>query len=148
MATTTKSTVLVVDDRQDNLELIRQMLEDEPYEVVTADNAQTALALVEQRRPALAILDVQMPGTDGFELCHYLRDRFADDPIPIIFLTAVCTSVENTVHGLNIGACDYLGKPIDPNELRARIRAVLRSAAEREQQADRARRIVWRLVKS
>ncbi len=140
-------TILAVDDLQDNLDLIRQIFEDEPYEIITADDAETALALVEHQRPGLAILDVQMPGTDGFELCRRLREEFANNPVPIIFLTAVCTSTENTVHGLNIGACDYLSKPIDADELRARVRAVLRCEAEHEQQTDRAKRIVRRLVK-
>ena len=139
--------ILAVDDLQVNLDLICQIFEDEPYEVLTAESAEKALALVEQQRPDLAILDVQMPETDGFELCHRLREEFTDKPVPIIFLTAVCTSTENTVHGLNIGACDYLNKPIDADELRARVRAVLRTEAEHEQQTDRAKRIVRRLVK-
>ena len=137
--------VLAVDDLQDSLDLIRQILEDEPYEVLTADSAEKALACVQQQRPDLAILDVQMPKTDGFELCHRLREEFTNKPVPIIFLTAVCTSTENTVHGLNIGACDYLNKPIDADELRARVRAILRSEAEHEQQADRGKRVVRRL---
>ncbi len=147
MTSTKKPTILVVDDLQDNLDLIRQILEDEPYEVITADSAEAALALVEHQRPDLAILDVQMPETDGFELCHRLREEFANNPVPIIFLTAVCTSTENTVHGLDIGACDYLSKPIDADELRARVRAVLRSEAEHELQTDRVKRIVRRLLK-
>ena len=140
-------TILAVDDLQDNLDLICQVFENEPWEVITADSAEAALALVEHRRPDLAILDAQMPETDGFELCHRLREEFANNPIPIIFLTAVFTSIENTVQGLNIGACDYLSKPIDAGELRARVRAVLRSVAEHEQQTDLAKRIVRRLVK-
>lgn len=147
MTSTQKPVILAVDDLQDNLDLIRHMLEDEPYEVVTATNAETALALVERKRPALAILDVYMPSTDGFELCHRLRERYANEPVPIIFLSAVCTSTENTVHGLDIGACDYLSKPIEASELRARIRAVLRAEFEREQRENRAKRISRRLVK-
>ncbi len=140
-------TILVVDDLEDNRDLIRQVLEDEPCEVITADSAEAALALVEHQRPDLAILDVSMPETDGFELCGRLREEFASDQVPIIFLTAVCTSTENTVHGLNIGACDYVSKPIDADELRARVRAVLRSEAEHELQTDRVKRIVRRLLK-
>ncbi len=140
-------TILAVDDLQDNLDLIRQMLEDEPYEIITAESAEAALALVEHQRPDLAILDVQMPETDGFELCHRLREEFANAPVPIVFLTAVCTSTENTVHGLDIGACDYLSKPIEADEFRARVRAVLRSETEHAQHTDRAKRIVRRLVK-
>ena len=142
-----KPIILAVDDLLDNLDLIRQIFEDEPYEILAAESAEKALALVEHQRPDLAILDVQMPETDGFELCHRLREEFADNPVPIIFLTAVCTSTENACHGLNIGACDYLNKPIDADELRARVHAVLRSEAEHEQQTDRAKRIVRRLVK-
>ncbi len=68
-------------------------------------------------------------------------------PVRITFLTTVFTSTEDTVHGLNIGACDCLSKPIHADELRARVLAVLRSEAEHEEHTDRAKRIVRRLVK-
>jgi len=142
-----RPTLLVVDDLEDNLELIRQMFEDEPYDIITADSAETAASLVEDRRPDLAILDVQMPDTDGFELCHYLREKFATDPVPIIFLTAVCTTAENTVHGLNIGACDYVAKPVDSDVLRAKINAFLRSETEHEKKRDRGKKVMRRLMK-
>ena len=142
-----RHTLLVVDDLADNLELIRQMFEDDPYDIITADSAETAASLVEDRRPDLAILDVHMPNTDGFELCHYLREKFTSRPVPIIFLTAVCTTTENTVHGLNIGACDYMAKPVDSEVLRAKVHAILRSETEQQEQCDRARKVVRRLMK-
>ena len=143
-----RRTLLVVDDLEDNLELIRQMFEDEPYDIITADSAEKAASLVEDRRPDLAILDVHMPDTDGFELCRYLRGRFTNDPLPIIFLTAVCTTTENTVYGLNIGACDYVAKPVDSDVLRAKVHAILRSESEHEQTCERGKKVIRRLMRS
>lgn len=147
MTSRDKPIILAVDDLQDNLELICQMLEGEPYDILTAESAEAALALVEEQRPDVAILDVHMPETDGFELCRRLREEYCATPIPVIFLTAMCTSTQNTTYGLDMGACDYLSKPIDPSELRARIRAVLRRESEHEERTVQAKRVVRRLMR-
>ena len=140
--------ILVVDDQEDHLSLVCQVLEEERYELMPAGDAESAIAVFEQRRPDLAILDVHMPGLNGFEVCRRLRAHYAHDPVPIIFLTAVCKSTEETIHGLDLGACEYLVKPVGAAELRARVRAVLRTEADHRQRRDDAKRVVRRLMKS
>lgn len=122
--------VLVVDDEPDLLWALRYALGDEGDQVDTAQSAAEALMLVEEHRPDLIVLDVVMPGVDGFELCRRLRrdPRFAS--IPIIFLTALLDTADR-IKGLDEGADDYMSKPFDPGELKARIRAVLRRSEER-----------------
>ena len=122
--------ILVVDDEPDLLWALRYALGDEGDEVDTAQSAAEALTLLEERRPDLIVLDVVMPGIDGFELHRRLRrdPRFAS--IPVIFLTAVLGTADR-IKGLNEGADDYVSKPFDLGELKARIRAVLRRSEER-----------------
>ena len=122
--------ILAVDDEPDMLWGLRYALGDEGYEVDTAGNAAEALTLAAAQRPDLIVLDVVMPGVDGFELCGRLRrdHRFAS--VPVIFLTALLETAD-CIKGLNEGADDYLSKPFDLGELKARIQAVLRRAGER-----------------
>ncbi len=122
--------ILAVDDRQDNLDLIREVLDDEPCEILTALNAKQALELARDECPDVAILDVQMPGVDGYQLCQKLRASPQTQMMPVVLLTAHYTSATDVIRGLDLGACDYLTKPFKPEELRARVRAVLR--VERE----------------
>ena len=122
--------ILVVDDEPDLLWALRYALGDEGDVVDTAQDAAETLAQVERHRPDLIVLDVVMPGIDGFELCRQLRrdPRFAS--IPIIFLTALLDTADR-IKGLDEGADDYVSKPFDLGELKARIRAVLRRTEER-----------------
>ena len=122
--------ILVVDDEPDLLWALRFALGDEGYEVDSASSGAAALTLIEERRPHLILVDVVMPGIDGFELCRRLRrdERFAS--IPIIFLTALLDTADR-IKGLNEGADDYVSKPFDLDELKARIRAVLRRSEDR-----------------
>jgi DNA-binding response OmpR family regulator len=122
--------ILVVDDEPDLLWALRYALGDQGYDVDTASNAAEASALVEERRPDLILMDIVMPGIDGFELCRQLRrdPRFAT--IPVIFLTALLDTADR-VKGLDEGADDFVSKPFELGELKARIRAVLRRAGER-----------------
>jgi DNA-binding response OmpR family regulator len=146
MTTRYEHTILAVDDLQDNIDLIREIFEDEPYRVLTASTAETALKLARDHVPDLAILDVQMPETDGYELCEILRDTIRTRRIPIIFLTAQHTRTEDAIKGLDIGACDYVTKPFDKEELRARVRSVLRAGREREEDIRATRTITRRLA--
>ena len=125
-----KARVLVVDDEPDLLWALRHTLTGDGYELDTASDAAAALTLVEEGRPDLILLDVVMPGVDGFELCRRLRrdPRFAS--VPIIFLTALLDTADR-IKGLDEGADDYVSKPFDLGELKARIHAVLRRAGER-----------------
>jgi DNA-binding response OmpR family regulator len=116
------ATILVVDDETHILELARLYLEKEGYTVAAATDGATGLQLAESERPSLVVLDVMLPGLDGFEVCRRLR-RQSD--VPIIMLTARADDIDKIV-GLEIGADDYLTKPFNPRELVARVKAVLR----------------------
>jgi len=120
-----KSTVLVVDDEPRILRFVRAELEAAGFEVLTASDGSSALELVESHSPDLVVLDVIMPGMDGFEVLRRLRSRRA---VPVILLTARGSDADK-VRGLDLGADDYLTKPFSPDELSARIRAVLRRAS-------------------
>lgn len=119
-------TILAVDDIEDNLDLIRDVLEHEPWNVVTASDAREAWEILKQLSPDLALLDIQMPDIDGHQLCAAIRKLPGLRDLPVIFLTAKRVSSGDIVHGLEIGADDYICKPFNAEELRARIRAALR----------------------
>ena len=138
--------LLVVDDVQDNLDLIRGVFENEPYEIVTALGAQEALQLAHEEFPDVAILDVQMPDVDGYELCRRLRDLSQDREIPVLFLTAHRTCAADVVRGFDAGCCDYVTKPFDAGELRARVRAILRTRDEHNQSIGAAKRVTRRFL--
>jgi len=139
-------TILAVDDVPDNLTLIEEIFDDDSYIVFTAGDAETAIELARNERPDVVLLDVQMPKTDGYELCRLLRKEFDSPAIPILFLTAERTTTKNTIRGLNIGACDYITKPCDPQILRARVRAVLRTQAEQSRQVEKVQRVTRRML--
>lgn len=116
--------VLVVDDDPPSLKMTAFLLAQEGYEVITADNGQDALRLIEDQLPDLAILDVMMPGIDGFQLLQRVRRTMN---LPVIILSAKGETADR-VTGLDLGADDYLAKPFEPAELLARVRSVLRRA--------------------
>ncbi len=119
-----KTKILLVDDEKDIIEFLQYNLEQEGFEVLTAFDGEEALKAVEQH-PDLIILDVMMPKMDGYEVCTRIRskDGFAD--VPIIFLTAKSSEIDE-VHGLNIGADDFIQKPVSTKKLIARIKSNLR----------------------
>lgn len=114
--------ILVVDDEPNIVELARLYLRNDGYDVVTADNGLTALAMVRDDPPDLVALDIMLPGLDGWEVCRQVR-QFSQ--VPIIMLTARSDDVDKIV-GLELGADDYMTKPFNPRELVARVKAVLR----------------------
>lgn len=116
--------ILVVDDEPRYLRLIRFNLEAEGYHVSCAANGEEALAALAQRVPDLVILDIMLPGQDGFQVCTRIREVSA---VPIIMLTARGAE-EDKVKGLRLGADDYVVKPFSAQELLARVEAVLRRA--------------------
>ncbi len=118
--------VLVVDDVQDNLDLMVDVLDAEPYRLSTAGDAAEALRLTAEVQFDLFILDVRMPKIDGFELCRRLRQEPATRDVPVIFVTAERTAVRNVIEGLDAGGFDYITKPVDRGELLARVRVMLR----------------------
>lgn len=119
--------ILVVDDEQDICEILQYNLETEGYEVVTANSAEEALELPLQEY-GLILLDVMMDEMSGFQMARKMKDNPATAPIPIIFITAL-EGEDNLVKGLNIGADDYIAKPLSIKEVKARVRAVLRRAS-------------------
>lgn len=119
--------ILVVDDEQDLLEILKFNLETEGYEVVTAPSAEDALQL-DIASFDLLLLDVMMGGMSGFAMARQLKDNPATAQVPIIFLTARDTE-NDTVTGFNLGADDYISKPFSLREVMVRVRAVLRRTA-------------------
>ncbi|MBI3763111.1 MAG: response regulator transcription factor [Chloroflexi bacterium] len=114
--------VLVIDDDESIVWLVSTLLKHDGFDVVEALSAEDGLKLAYQKRPDLVLLDVMMPGMDGWEVCRRLREL---SEVPIIFLTAK-TGITDVVRGLEMGADDYLVKPFDNRELVARVRAHLR----------------------
>jgi len=119
--------ILLVDDEELVRSLVRRCLDDEGYEVWTVTDGMSALALARRHLPDLIILDINMPGIDGLEVCRRLRQDPNLRVTPILFLTER-GAVKDRVQGLNEGADDYLPKPFDLGELAARVRALLRRA--------------------
>jgi two-component system alkaline phosphatase synthesis response regulator PhoP len=115
-------TILVVDDEPHIVELARMYLEQAGYRVESTGDGAAALVQARRLHPALVVLDLMLPGLDGWEVCHRLR---ADSDVPVIMLTARSDDVDRIV-GLELGADDYVTKPFNPRELVARVRAVLR----------------------
>ena len=120
-------TVLIVDDEASIREMIAIALEMADYQVLEADNAQTAHAMVVDHQPDLLVLDWMMPGISGIELARRLKRDEATAELPIILLTAKGEE-DNKIQGLEAGADDYITKPFSPRELVARLKAVLRRA--------------------
>lgn len=120
-----KEKILVVDDEQDLVKLIRYHLEKDGYKVITAYNGDDALFLTRKERPELIILDLMLPGIDGLEVCRKLKADQEFAHTAIIMLTAKGEETDITM-GLKLGADDYMTKPFSPKELVARVQAVLR----------------------
>jgi len=116
--------VLAVDDEPGILRLIKLELTPQGFRVLTAENAAEALEIAQEYRPDIALLDIVMPDMSGLELMRELRER---GDLPVILLTAKGSDTDK-VRGLEMGADDYLAKPFSPDELSARVRAVLRRA--------------------
>ena len=117
-----KMTILLVDDDPNITQLVRLYLEKEGYDVQTADRGDTALEMFRKNPPHLMLLDIMLPGMDGWEVCREVRRT---SNIPIIMLTAKGETFDKVL-GLELGADDYITKPFEPKEMVARIKAVAR----------------------
>ena len=122
--------ILVVDDEPRYIRAIQVNLETSGYEVLAARDGQTAIELAVSEQPDLILLDIRMPGLDGYEVCRRIREFSA---VPIIMLTALAEDTDK-VKGLDIGADDYVTKPFSADELLARVRAALRRVELSERQ--------------
>lgn len=117
-----REVILVVEDEPKMVKLARDYLERSGFRVVSAGNGRTALAMFRDERPNLVVLDLNLPGMDGLDVCRALR---RESDVPIIMLTARVEEMDRLI-GLELGADDYITKPFSPRELVARVRAVLR----------------------
>ncbi len=128
-----KGIVLVIDDEADIIELVRYNLEKEGFEVIGAGDGETGLSMAAGKKPDVIVVDLMLPGIDGFEVCRLLRADVRISHIPTIILTAK-TGESDRVVGLELGADDYVTKPFSPRELTARIKALLRRSSDLRKQ--------------
>jgi len=126
-----KQMILIVDDEEDVLELVRYNLDKEGYKTATASSGEEALAKAKAKLPDLVILDLMLPGIDGLEVCKRLKTDVKTQTIPIIMLTAKGEEVD-IVTGLELGADDYVTKPFSPKILVARVRRSLQRTVTRD----------------
>lgn len=122
------STVLVIDDEKDLLELVRYNLEKEHLSVIVASDGKSGLDIAQRHKPDLILLDLMMPGMNGLEVCQRLRADSRTSRIPVIILTAKAEESDKVV-GLEMGGDDYVTKPFSVRELLARVRASLRRSS-------------------
>lgn len=120
-------TILLVDDEQHIIDLAQMYLEQEGFQVSSATDGAVALKRILTEKPGLVVLDLMLPGLDGWEVCRRVR---AQSDVPIIMLTARGDDIDKIV-GLELGADDYLTKPFNPRELTARVKAILRRTIPR-----------------
>ncbi|MDA3811555.1 MAG: response regulator [Spirochaetaceae bacterium] len=121
MIDTKSSLILIVDDNISNLQVLGALLTQKGYEIAVAVDADKALEFLENDYPDLILLDIMMPGTDGYELCQKIKSIESLSEIPVLFLTAL-TDSEDIVKGFDAGAVDYISKPFNNAELLARIK--------------------------
>jgi len=121
---TTRATILLVDDNTHNLNVLLDYLSDSDFETLIAPDGERALQQIEYVRPDLILLDVMMPGIDGFETCRRLKANETTKDIPVIFLTALSETVDK-LKGFEVGGVDYITKPFQYKEVLARVNAHL-----------------------
>jgi sigma-B regulation protein RsbU (phosphoserine phosphatase) len=122
-----ESRVLIVDDVRDNIDILVEALRDE-YKLSVALDGAAALRSVEKSPPDLVLLDIMMPGLDGYEVCRQLRARESTREVPVMFLSAL-EDVKDKAHGFEVGGNDYLTKPFEILEIKARARSLLKAKA-------------------
>jgi DNA-binding response OmpR family regulator len=132
-----KPTVLVIDDSVDVHRLLKVRLRGEDVSIASAQTGDDGISMARESLPALILLDLDMPGVDGFEVLRTLKDNTATHRIPIIVLSGL-TSPQEKVTAFDLGAVDYVTKPFDLTELRARIRSALQIHALLEMLEKRA----------
>jgi signal transduction histidine kinase/CheY-like chemotaxis protein len=125
--------ILLVDDQEANLQSLRAILASPEYELILARNGVEALDRVLRHELALILLDVAMPGMDGFETAAIIRERAASQHVPIIFITASVYDMEHVFRGYTVGAVDYLRKPVDVHAVRAKVAVFVQLYRQRKQ---------------
>ena len=127
--------ILVVDDEENIVEIIKYNLLSSGYDVITCNNGIDAVNLAINERPNLILLDLMIPGKDGYDVCKEIRTKSEVKNISIIMLTAKSEEFDKIL-GLELGADDYITKPFSVRELLARVKAVLRRVGAKEEQSD------------
>lgn len=140
-----KPTVLVVDDQSSNLIAFEAILEDFDVEILEATSGQEALELLEQHDVTLVLLDVQMPGMDGYEVAQLMQQGNRTQGIPIIFVTAINRDIEHILRGYDSGAVDFLTKPVDSRVLQSKVRVFL-DLHEKTLKLERANRALEKTI--
>ncbi|PKM89228.1 MAG: hypothetical protein CVU87_05800 [Firmicutes bacterium HGW-Firmicutes-12] len=112
--------IMVIDDTFESLQLLVGILRDKGYRLRPANSGKIALASIKVRRPDLILLDVRMPGMDGFEVCQKLKADPNTKKIPVVFVTAL-DEVKDTIRGFELGGADFITKPFQPEEVIARV---------------------------
>lgn len=138
--------ILIVDDHAASRMTAVALLAMEGYEVIEADSGSTAIELVTQKQPDLILLDVMMPGLDGFEVCQLLKQDEHTRLIPIIFVTAL-NDRRSRIRGIEVGADDFLSKPFDRVELAARVKSLVRQKRLNED-LDHAEQVLFSIARS
>jgi light-regulated signal transduction histidine kinase (bacteriophytochrome) len=142
--------ILLVDDNQTNIELLKNILEKEGYEIGFASNGEHALKLIPKLHPNLILLDIMLPGIDGFEACRKLKENDMFQEIPVIFISAK-SRPEDIVKGFEAGGVDYITKPFNINEVLARVQTQLKIQsliAEKKASEERAKAFAHELERS
>ena len=124
--------ILIVDDEKSIRESLTGILQDEGFSPYSVESGEAVLARISDEKPDLILLDIWMPGMDGLEVCKKLRQK---SNIPIIMLTAASDDLDRIL-GLELGSDDYMGKPFNPRELLARIKALVRRSEVKEEDVD------------
>ncbi|PJF27617.1 MAG: hybrid sensor histidine kinase/response regulator, partial [Phototrophicales bacterium] len=124
--------VLMVDDVYENVDMMLRVLNREGYEVLVARDGEEALVKVMEYKPDIILLDVMMPGIDGFQVCQRLKQNEATKDIPVIFITALANTVY-IVKGFEVGAVDFITKPFRPKEVVARVNTHLTVTRQRQE---------------
>ncbi|MDP4220493.1 MAG: response regulator transcription factor [Bacteroidota bacterium] len=122
-------TVLIVDDEKDIRDLLAYNLSKEGFAVLTAADGIEALKMIEQHQISIVVLDIMMPGLDGYEVCRRIRANESTSRLPVLFLTAKSAEVDQIV-GLELGADDYIQKPVSPRVLVARVKSAMRRSSD------------------
>lgn len=139
-----RSTILIVDDLPENIELIRNFFLGQSYDFITATNGNEALKKIEQNPPDLVLLDVLMPEMNGFDVCEKLKGDPKTHLIPIIMITGLDDS-DSRIRGYNLGANDFISKPINIYELKARVASLIK-LKQYTDQLEYAERIIFSLA--
>lgn len=132
--------ILIVDDQPVSLKLLLSFLERHGFTMLVATGGEEALALIDQTRPDIILLDIMMPVLDGYETCLLLKEREATADIPIVFVTAL-TNLEDKVKGFEVGGVDYVTKPFQHEEVLARVTTHLNLARLRNELESKNRQL-------